>query len=52
MKCETCGKEIEENTPTVQVRRGYITNGNFEAEYDICYQHEDCYNKELNTVYG
>jgi len=52
LKCERCGKEIEANKPTIQVRKGYFNeDGEFVAEEDICYLHEECYNVEVNTAY-
>lgn len=43
MKCVSCGQEITEEQTAIQVRKGVMVNGNFEAEEDLEYYHDYCY---------
>ena len=53
VNCETCGKEIKDTDKVVQVRIGALDkNDDFVPDSDLCYQHQVCYDHEINIVYN
>ena len=47
--CEYCKKAISEDDEAIQIRQGYIEDGEFLPDEDYAYYHYNCFTEEVKN---